>query len=75
MLGNQDKAKEYLKEYECFNCVFNETQNGDELMMTPFPTSNRLCSIFPEVEYDNKKNFRLSFDLPGVHPPTMVFEI
>ena len=74
MLGNQDKAKQYLREYEGFSCVFDEVQNDDELSMTPFPTSNRLCSIFPEIEYDNKKKFRLSFDLPGVHPPAIVFQ-
>jgi hypothetical protein len=42
--------------------------------MTPFPTSNRLCSIFPEIEYENKKKFRLSFDLPAVHPPAITFD-
>jgi len=43
--------------------------------MTPFPTSNRLCSIFPEIEYENKKKFRLSFDLPTVNSPAITFDI
>lgn len=42
--------------------------------MTPFPTNNRLCSIFPEIEYENKKKFRLSFDLPAVYSAPIVFE-
>ena len=44
------------------------------LAIPPFPTSNRLCSIFPEIEYETNKKFRLSFDLSAVHPPAIFFE-
>jgi hypothetical protein len=76
MIGNLVKAQDYLKFYEGFEFVFDKKEDlvEDEVIMTPFPTSNRLCSIFPEVEYEQNKKFRLSFDLPAVYPPAIVFE-
>lgn len=43
--------------------------------MTPFPTTNRLCSIFPDVEYNDKRRFKLSFCLPTVNAPPIKFNI
>jgi hypothetical protein len=42
---------------------------------TPFPTANRLCSIFPDTTYEKKIKFKLSFCLPEVLPPEIKFEI
>lgn len=47
MLGNIDKAREYLGGYESFGCVFEGVEREEDVGITPFPTSNRLCSIFP----------------------------
>ncbi len=75
MLGNNSKAAEYLKDYEGFKSLFGESKEGeDQHIVTPFPTSNRLCSIFPQTSFENKSKFRLSFDLPAVNPPAIVFE-
>ena len=76
MIGNLAKAEDYLKYYEGFEFVFDKKEefNEEEVTMTPFPTSNRLCSIFPEIEYETNKKFRLSFDLSAVHPPALFFE-
>ncbi len=39
--------------------------------------TNRLCSIFPEIEYTGNSlmRFRISFCLPKVNPPEIKFEI
>lgn len=50
MMGNFPKAQDYLKDYEGFLFIFDKKQDNrddDDDQMTPFPTSNRLCSIFP----------------------------
>ena len=40
---------------------------------TPFPTANRLCSIFPDTTFEKKIKFKLSFCLPEVLPPEIKF--
>jgi|JI6StandDraft_1071083.scaffolds.fasta_scaffold05156_11 hypothetical protein len=76
MLGNLQEAKKSLA-YEGFKPLFRqhgniETINSEEPVdITPFPTSNRLCSIFPPVAIREHPGleFRLSFCLPKVSPP------
>ena len=77
MLGDEKKAMEVLKKYEGFDMIGEEDEGinaeEEEINLTPFPTSNRLCSIFPEFEFKKNRKFRLSFCLPAVHPPPIVF--
>ena len=76
MIGNLAKAEDHLRNHESLAILFdkNEGDNDEEMILTPFPTSNRLCSIFTEIEYESNKKFRLSFDLPAVYPPVILFE-
>jgi hypothetical protein len=77
MIGNIDQAKKILNRYESFNLVFGGEPSKEALDLTPFPVTNRLCSIFPEVEYNHNNliRFRLSFCLPTVSPPEIKFDI
>lgn len=46
--------------------------NSEELIdLTPYPTTNRLCSIFSALSKPDypQYEFRLSFCLPKVKPP------
>ena len=68
MLGKEESAFKVLNQYEEFKASLEE--NMEEMAdITPFPVSNRLCSIFPETIYNDKIKFRLSFCLPEVQPP------
>lgn len=66
-----------LSKYESFTLLFQDEDVKEALDLTPFPVTNRLCSIFPEICYPQNKliRFRLSFCLPTVAPPEIKFEI
>lgn len=75
MLGNLSEAKKVLT-HDGFGALFQssntDTISSDEPVdITPFPTNNRLCSIFPAVRMRGHLGleFRLSFCLPKVEPP------
>jgi hypothetical protein len=72
MIGNRENAYKSLKNFESFYLVFGDNQEEkleEPIDLTPFPITNRLCSIFPEVEYNEVIRFKISFCLPTVSPP------
>lgn len=75
MMGKD--ASQVLRKYDGFSDYFEGSleRGGDPIEATPFPTSNRLCSIFPEKIHDGKIKFKLSFCLPEVVPPEIKFDV
>ena len=47
-----------------------DEETGREATITPFPTRNRLCSIYSSRKIEDKK-FNLSFCLPRVELPSL----
>lgn len=57
-------VEQTLRKYIGFSDYFDGKITEENADCTPFPVSNRLCSIFPEVSYQGKFKFKLSFCLP-----------
>ena len=72
-----EQAMPIIELYESFKVLLGGEAPPQPLDLTPFPTANRLCSIFSETEWEYKSNirFRLSFCLPAVHPPEISFDV
>ena len=51
MLNNLEEAQAVLSLYPAFNKLTERNDNDDEeeIDLTPFPVTNRLCSIFSEI--------------------------
>jgi hypothetical protein len=72
MMGRD--AEQVLKKYYSFSDFLEGKLKDTSVDCSPFPTSNRFCSLFPEIVYENRLKFRLSFCLPEILPPEIKFE-
>ena len=81
MIGNLEEASKILGKYKHFKqiifcgdapCLASDRASNHpeerESDITPFPITNRLCSIFPSILVADFE-LRLSFCLPKILPP------